>query len=230
MRILIIEDERKVAQFLRKGFQSEGFAVDAAADGAEGRKLALTGSYDAIILDLMLPRIDGMTLLEELRREHIETPVLILSARGEVEDRVKGLNLGADDYLAKPFSFAEVLARVRAIMRRKGGDTRGSVLELGDLRMDLLTRSVTRGGKEVSLTNKEYELLEYLLRNKGRVVSRVILTEHIWDMGFDSETNVVDVLVNRLRRKVDDAFSEKLIQTVRGVGYVLKDTQGAANA
>jgi len=223
MRILIIEDERKVAQFLKKGFQAEAFAVDAAPDGAEGRRLALTGSYDAIILDLMLPKIDGMTLLDEIRREHVETPVLILSARGEVDDRVKGLNLGADDYLAKPFSFAEVLARVRAIMRRRAGDVKSSVLELSDLRMDLLTRSVTRAGKELSLTNKEYELLEYLLRNKGRVVSRVILTERIWDMGFDSETNVVDVLVNRLRRKVDDPFPRKLIQTVRGVGYVLKD-------
>jgi len=227
MRILIIEDERKVAQFLQKGFQSEAFSVDIAPDGAEGRKFALTGSYDAIILDLMLPKIDGMALLEELRRERIETPVLILSARGDVEDRVKGLNLGADDYLAKPFSFAEVLARVRAILRRRGGEARSSVLELGDLRMDLLARSVTRGGKELSLTNKEYELLEYLLRNRGRVVSRVILTEHIWDMGFDSETNVVDVLVNRLRRKVDDPFPGKLIQTVRGVGYVLKDGDNA---
>ncbi|HUI10162.1 MAG TPA: response regulator transcription factor [Bacteroidota bacterium] len=230
MRILIIEDERKVAQFLRKGFEAEAFSVDIAPDGAEGRRLALAGSYDALILDLMLPKIDGMTLLEELRRERVDTPVLILTARGEVEDRVKGLNLGADDYLAKPFSFAEVLARVRAILRRSAGDGRSPVLELGDLKMDLPTRSVRRGGRELTLTNKEYELLEYLLRNKGRVVSRVILTEHIWDMGFDSETNVVDVLVNRLRRKVDEGFPRKLIQTVRGVGYVLKDAAGDEHA
>jgi len=230
MRILIIEDERKVAQFLKKGFQSEAFSVDIASDGAEGRRLALTESYDAIILDLMLPTMDGMTLLEEFRREGVDTPVLILSARGDLEDRVRGLNLGADDYLPKPFSFSEVLARVRAILRRSAGDTRGSVLELGDLRMDLLTRSVTRGGREITLTNKEYELLEYLLRNKGRVVSRVVLTEHIWDMGFDSETNVVDVLVNRLRRKLDDGFTEKLVQTVRGVGYMLKEPSGSDHA
>ena len=230
MRILIIEDERKVAQFLRKGFEAEAFSVDIAPDGAEGRRLALAGSYDALILDLMLPKIDGMTLLAELRRERVDTPVLILTARGEVEDRVKGLNLGADDYLAKPFSFAEVLARVRAILRRSAGDGRSPVLELGDLKMDLPTRSVRRGGRELTLTNKEYELLEYLLRNKGRVVSRVILTEHIWDMGFDSETNVVDVLVNRLRRKVDEGFPRKLIQTVRGVGYVLKDAAGDEHA
>jgi len=230
MRILIIEDERKVAQFLQKGFQSEAYTVDIAPDGAEGRRLALAVSYDAIVLDLMLPKVDGMTLLEELRRERIDTPVLILTARGDVEDRVKGLNIGADDYLAKPFSFAEVLARVRAIMRRSAGDTRTSVLELGDLRMDLLTRTVTRGGRSVTLTNKEYELLEYLLRNKGRVVSRVILTEHIWDVSFDTETNVVDVLVNRLRRKVDDGFPEKLIQTVRGVGYQMKDNGGNGHA
>jgi heavy metal response regulator len=223
MRILVVEDERKVALFLKKGFQSEAFAVDIASDGPEGLKLALTASYDAIILDLMLPNMDGMRLLEEIRREGVRTPVLILTARGEVEDRVRGLNLGADDYLPKPFSFSEVVARVRALLRRASFDLRGSVLEAGDLTMNLLTRSVVRAGRAITLTNKEFELLEYLLRNKGRVVSRVTLTEHIWDMDFDSETNVVDVLVNRLRRKIDDGFTGRMIHTVRGVGYVLRE-------
>ncbi len=223
MRVLIVEDEHKVAQFLEKGFLSEAFAVDLAFDGRQGLNLALATAYDAIVLDLMLPGMDGMTVLGELRREGVHTPVLILTARSDVEDRVRGLNLGADDYLPKPFSFSEVLARVRALIRRSSSDMRGSVLEVGDVRMDLLTRSVTRAGREITLTNKEFQLLEYLLRNKGRVVSRVTLTEHIWDMDFDSETNVVDVLVNRLRRKIDDGFAGKTIHTVRGVGYVLRE-------
>ena len=223
MRVLIVEDEVKVARFLEKGFRAEAFAVDLAIDGPQGLHLALTAAYDAIILDLMLPKMDGMKVLEELRRQGVHTPVLILTARSDVEDRVRGLNLGADDYCPKPFSFSEVLARVRALIRRSSADVRGSVLEIGDLRMDLLTRSVTRAGREITLTNKEFQLLEYLLRNKGRVVSRVTLTEHIWDMDFDSETNVVDVLVNRLRRKIDDGFQGKSIRTVRGVGYVLKE-------
>jgi len=223
LRILIIEDERKVAQFLKKGFQAEAFAVDIAPDGPGGLGLALAGAYDAIILDLMLPGMDGMNVLENLRNEGIRTPVLILTARSDVEDRVRGLNVGADDYLPKPFSFSEVLARVRALLRRSSPDLRGSVLEAADVRMDLLARSVTRSGKEIALTTKEFELLEYLLRNRGRVVSRVTLTEHIWDQDFDSETNVVDVLVNRLRRKVEDGFPGRLIHTVRGVGYVLRE-------
>ena len=223
MRVLIVEDEHKVAQFLEKGFRSEAFSVDLAFDGQQGLHLALTTAYDAIVLDLMLPAMDGMKVLEELRRENVHTPVLILTARSDVDDRVRGLNLGADDYLPKPFSFSEVLARVRALIRRSSPDVRGSVLEAGDLRMDLLTRSVRRADREITLTNKEFQLLEYLLRNKGRVVSRVTLTEHIWDMDFDSETNVVDVLVNRLRRKIDDGFQGKSIRTVRGVGYVLRE-------
>jgi len=227
MRVLIVEDERKVAQFLKKGFQSEAFAVDIASDGAEGARLALSEAYDAIILDLMLPKINGIELLEEIRREGVDTPILILTAKSEVEDRVKGLNAGADDYLPKPFSFSEVLARVRAIVRRSSADVRSSVLEMGDIRMDLLTRSVVRGSKPITLTNKEFELLEYLLRNKGRVLSRVTLTEHIWDMDFDTETNVVDVLVNRLRRKLEEGFATKVIHTIRGVGYSMKESSDA---
>jgi heavy metal response regulator len=224
MRILIVEDEKKVSQFLKKGFQAEAFSVDVATDGEQGLSLARGEPYDAIILDVMLPRKDGIQVLRELRQSRVTTPVLILSARSEVEDRVQGLNLGADDYLPKPFSFSEVLARVRAIVRRKSTDMRTSVLTIADLRVDLLSRRVERGGREVSLTAKEFELLEYLLRNKGRVLSRPILMEHIWDMNFDSETNVVDVLINRLRRKLDDESAVKLIRTVRGAGYVLKDT------
>ncbi len=223
MRILIVEDERKVSQFLKKGFQAESISVDVAADGEQGLSLARMGTYDAIILDVMLPRKDGIELLRELRQSRVTTPVLILSARNELEDRVQGLNLGADDYLPKPFSFSEVLARVRAIVRRKSTDVRSSLLSIADLRIDLLSRSVVRGDKEISLTTKEFEMLEYLLRNKGRVLSRAILTERIWDMNFDSDTNVVDVLINRLRRKIDDGFSPKLIHTVRSVGYVLKE-------
>ena len=227
MRVLIVEDERKVAQFLKKGFQSEAFAVDIAPDGSEGLRLAMSNTYDAIVLDVMLPKMSGLEVLEELRRQRITTPILILTARSDVEDRVKGLNSGADDYLPKPFSFSEVLARVRAIMRRTSADVRGSVLEMGDVRMDLLNRSVARGTKPITLTNKEFELLEYLLRNKGRVLSRVTLTEHIWDMDFDTETNVVDVLVNRLRRKLEDGFATKVILTIRGVGYVMKESADA---
>jgi heavy metal response regulator len=223
MRILIVEDERKVSQFLKKGFQAESVSVDVAIDGEQGLSLARKGTYDAIILDVMLPKKDGIELLKELRQSKVATPVLILSARNELDDRIQGLNLGADDYLPKPFSFSEVLARVRAIIRRKSTDVQSSLLSIADLRVDLLTRAVVRSEKEISLTTKEFELLEYLLRNKGRVLSRAILTERIWDMNFDSETNVVDVLINRLRKKIDDDFSPKLIHTVRGVGYVLKE-------
>jgi heavy metal response regulator len=224
MRILIVEDEKKVAQFLKKGFQAESFSVDIAADGERGSFLARTEPYDAIILDMMLPRKNGIEVLQEIRRAKVTTPVLMLTVKSDLEDRVTGLNLGADDYVPKPFAFSEVLARVRALSRRKSTDVLASQLTIGDLRMDLLSRRVTRGGKEISLTNKEFELLEYLLRNKRRVLSRVILTEHIWDMNFDSETNIVDVVINRLRRKLDDGFPTKLIQTVRGVGYVLKES------
>jgi heavy metal response regulator len=223
VRILIIEDEAKVAEFLRKGFQAESFSVDIASDGEQGSLLARSEPYDAIILDVMLPRKDGIQVLKEIRRNKVTTPVLMLTVKSDLEDRVEGLNLGADDYLAKPFAFSEVLARVRALLRRGSPDLQSSLLEIADLRMDLLTRRVTRAGREIPLTNKEFQLLEYLLRNKGRVLSRVILTEHIWDMSFDSGTNPVDVLINRLRRKLEDDFGAKLIHTVRGVGYVARE-------
>ncbi len=223
MRILIVEDEKKVATFLQKGFQAEAFSVDIAADGTRGAQLARSGAYDAIILDVMLPGRTGIEILKELRTVDTATPVLMLSARSELEHRVEGLNLGADDYLPKPFAFSEVLARVRALLRRKSPDIQGSTLAAADLRMDVLSRKVRRGDRDIVLTNKEFEVLEYLLRNKGRVLSRVLLTERIWDMNFDSETNIVDVVINRLRRKIDDGFPVKLIQTVRGVGYVLKE-------
>jgi heavy metal response regulator len=230
MRILIVEDEKKVWQFLKKGLQAEAFSVDVATDGEQGLSLARGEPYDAIILDVMLPKKDGIEVLRELRQSRVTTPVLILSARNEVEDRVEGLNLGADDYLPKPFSFSEVLARVRAIVRRKSADVQSSVLTMADLKVDLLSRRVERGSREIVLTSKEFELLEYLMRNKGRVLSRPILMEHIWDMNFDSETNVVDVLINRLRRKVDDEFTVKLIHTVRGAGYVLKESADESSA
>jgi two-component system, OmpR family, copper resistance phosphate regulon response regulator CusR len=230
MRILIVEDERKVALFLKKGFQAESYSVDIAADGAQGLQFALKNSYDAIILDVMLPKMNGLDVLRELRANSDTTPVLVLSVKADVEHRIHGLNLGADDYLPKPFSFSEVLARTRAIMRRASTDAQGTSLSLADLRVDLLGRTVERSGQPIVLTNKEFEVLEYLLRNKGRVLSRIILTEHIWDMHFDSETNVVDVVINRLRRKLDDDFSPKLIHTVRGVGYVLKDTSDVHSA
>jgi heavy metal response regulator len=223
MRILVVEDERKVGQFLKKGLQAESYSVDLAQDGAEGSFLARTEPYDAIILDVMLPKKNGFEVLKEIRAEGVRCPVLMLTAKSEVGDRVEGLNLGADDYLPKPFSFSEVLARIRALVRRAGADAQTSVLTIADLTVDVLTRKVQRAGKPVSLTAKEFQLLEYLLRNKGRVLSRVILTEHIWDMNFDSDTNIVDVLVNRLRRKIDDEASVRLIHTVRGVGYVLKE-------
>jgi two-component system, OmpR family, response regulator len=230
MRILIVEDERKVALFLKRGFQAEAYSVDIATDGVQGLRLALGNTYDAIVLDVMLPKLDGMGVLQKLRACGSTTPVLVLSAKADLEYRVQGLNVGADDFLSKPFAFSEVLARVRAILRRASMDVRHSTLSLSDLRVDLVTRSVKRSGHEIVLTNKEFELLEYLLRNKGRVLSRIILTEHIWDMHFDSETNIVDVVINRLRRKLDDDFSPKLIHTVRGVGYVLKESSNEGSS
>ena len=230
MRVLIVEDERKVAQFLKKGFQAESYSADIAADGEQGLRMALTPAYDAIILDVMLPRVNGLEVLRELRKVGVKTPVLMLSVKADVENRIEGLNLGADDYLPKPFAFSEVLARIRALIRRASADSQGTTLTVADLRLDLLSRSVERAGQKIALTNKEFEVLEYLVRNKGRVLSRVIMTEHIWDMNFDSETNIVDVLINRLRRKIDDAFSPKLIHTVRGVGYVLRESTNGDSA
>jgi two-component system copper resistance phosphate regulon response regulator CusR len=223
MKILIIEDENKVAEFLRKGFSAEAYSVEIAADGTTGSRLARSEMFDVIILDLMLPGKDGITVLGEIRAAKVGAPVLILSSKSDVEDRVSGLNLGADDYVPKPFAFSELLARVRSLLRRKSPGLADSVLRVADLRMDLLSRKVERAGAPLALTNREFEVLEYLMRNKGRVVSRVVLTERVWDMDFDSGTNVVDVVINRLRRKIDDDFEPKLLRSVRGVGYALRD-------
>jgi heavy metal response regulator len=221
MRILVVEDEKKVVRFIRRGLEQEGYAVDVALDGIEGQHYAETHDYDAIILDIMLPKKTGLDVLKELKDREIKAPILLLTARDSVEDRVKGLDLGADDYLTKPFAFEELLARLRALMRRAGYGT--AVMNFSDLSLDTVTRKAKRGDKEVSLTLKEYALLEFLLRNPNRVLSRTIIAEHVWDQSFDSETNVVDVYINHLRNKVDDDPSKRLIHTVRGVGYVLKE-------
>jgi two-component system, OmpR family, response regulator len=222
MRVLLVEDDQKIASFVIKGLEQAGFAVDHAADGEDGLHLALNEAYDAAIIDLMLPKLDGLSLIEELRRQQITTPVIILSARRSVADRVKGLQTGSDDYLVKPFSFSELLARVQALIRRGRGAAHPTRLTVADLVMDLLAREVTRGGDKIDLQPREFALLEYLMRQAGRVVSKTMILEHVWDYNFDPQTNVVDVLICRLRTKVDRDFEPKLIQTIRGVGYVLK--------
>jgi two-component system OmpR family response regulator len=222
MRVLVVEDDAKIAAFIIKGLEQAGFAVDHAADGQDGLHLALSEAYDAAIIDLMLPRLDGLSLIEELRRQQITTPVIILSARRTVADRVRGLQTGSDDYLVKPFSFSELLARVQALIRRGSGAAHPTRLTAADLVMDLLAREVTRGGEKIDLQPREFALLEYLMRQAGRVVSKTMILEHVWDYSFDPQTNVVDVLICRLRTKVDRDFEPKLIHTIRGVGYVLK--------
>lgn len=220
MRILVVEDEKKVAGFIKRGLAQEGYAIDTASDGMEGQELAEANKYDAIILDIMLPKKSGLEVLKDIKDRGVEAPVLLLTARDTVEDRVSGLNLGADDYLTKPFAFEELVARVKALLRR--GGSASSVLQFEDLSLDPVTRKATKGDEEIELTLKEYALLEYFLRNPERVLSRAIIAEHVWDQNFDSETNVVDVYINHLRNKVDTDDSKKLIHTVRGVGYVLK--------
>jgi len=224
MRVLIVEDDREIATFVARGLREAGFAVDQVSDGREGLAMALQEAYDALIVDIMLPGMDGFTLIEELRRKNVATPVLILSAKRSVEDKVRGLQTGSDDYLTKPFSFSELLARVRALIRRSSSSSASgsSSLSAGDLTMDLLSRRVTRGGREIELRPREFALLEYLMRNAGNVVSKTMILEHVWDYRFDPQTNVVDVLVHRLRGKIDRGFEEKLIHTVRGAGYVLQ--------
>jgi heavy metal response regulator len=219
VRVLVLEDEPRVRSFVERGLKEAGFAVDAAADGEEGLRLGLVHPYDAIVLDLMIPRLDGLGVLRKLREGGRKTPVLILSARDEVEDRVRGLDAGADDYLPKPFAFAELLARLRALLRR--GTTLPSVIEVGDLQIDVVGRVVERAGRRIDLTAKEFSLLEYLARHAGEVVTRTMISEHVWDMNFDSSSNVVDVYIRYLRRKIDEPFGRKLIHTRRGVGYVL---------
>ncbi|MBI5492138.1 MAG: response regulator transcription factor [Deltaproteobacteria bacterium] len=225
MRILIIEDEKKVAAFIKRGLEQESYAVDVVEDGVEGQHYAEVNEYDAIILDIMLPKKSGLEILRELKASGVKAPVLLLTARDTVEDRVKGLNVGADDYLTKPFAFEELLARLRVLMRR--GSYGSPVLKFADLSLDPATRKARRGKIEVELTVKEYALLEYLLRNPNRVLTRTLIAEHVWDQTFDSETNVVDVYINHLRSKIDTKdFTRKLIHTVRGVGYVMKEEQG----
>ena len=223
MRILVVEDDKKIASFVIKGLKASGFAVDHATDGEEGLHLALTESYDAAIIDIMLPKLDGLALIENIRKDKINTPVIILSAKGSIDDRVRGLQTGSDDYLPKPFAFSELLARVQALIRRSTGTAEPTTLTLGDLTMDLLAREVYRTGKKIELQPKEFSLLEYLMRNAGKVVSKTMIMEHVWDYHFDPQTNVVEARVSRLRDKIDKGFGDKLIHTVRGVGYVLKE-------
>ena len=222
MRVLVIEDDNKIASFVVNGLKQNGFAVDHASDGERGLALAGAVTYDAAVLDIMLPKLDGLSLLRQLRQEKILVPVLILSAKASVDDRVKGLQAGGDDYLTKPFAFSELLARVQALIRRATRIAEPTKLSAGDLTMDLLTREVTRNGQKIELQSREFALLELLLRHPGRSVTKTMILEHLWDYSFDPQTNVVDVLVHRLRAKVDKDFSVKLIHTIRGVGYVVK--------
>jgi heavy metal response regulator len=222
MRILVIEDEKKVAQFLKQGLEEEHYVVDVAYDGDRGEFLASTEHYDLIILDILLPKKNGVFVLRELRGKRVNTPVLMLTAKSSTEDKVEGLDSGADDYLTKPFAFSELVARVRSLLRR-GGSEKSAVLKIADLQLDLVTHKAKRGEKAIELTAKEYALLEYFMRNKNRVLTRTLISEHIWNYNFDTGTNVIDVYINHLRSKVDDGFDKKLLYTVRGVGYVMKD-------
>ena len=225
MRILVIEDEPKLANYLRKGLTESGYVVDVASDGIDGAHLAVHGNYDLVLLDVMLPGIDGFGVLKALRQER-DTPVLMLTARDQVEDKVRGLQEGADDYLAKPFAFSELLARVQALLRRGGAERsiqEVTAFRVADLEVDLIRRKATRSGSRLDLTAKEFALLALLLRRRGEVLSRTVLAEQVWDMNFDSDTNVVEVAVRRLRGKLDDPFENKLLHTVRGMGYVLED-------
>jgi two-component system copper resistance phosphate regulon response regulator CusR len=226
MRLLVIEDEVKLAQYLHKGLSENGHVVDLAHDGIEGRRLATGGEYDLVLLDVMLPGVDGFGVLSAMRQQGRKTPVLMLTARDKVEDRVRGLEGGADDYLVKPFAFSELLARVGALLRRGSGSSaaaQATELRLGDLELDLVARRATRAGQRLDLTAKEFNLLALLLRRRGQILSRTTLAEQVWDMNFDSDTNVVEVAVRRLRAKLDDPFPAKLLHTVRGMGYVLEE-------
>ena len=222
MKILVVEDEPKTGTYLRQGLVEAGFVVDLATDGRDGLHQVLTESYDIAILDVMLPGIDGWQVLRSLREAGNEMPVLFLTARDQIEDRVKGLELGADDYLVKPFAFSELLARVRTLLRRGGTVKDSESLRIADLELDLIRRRVTRAGKRIELTAKEFVLLELLLRRQGEVLPRSLIASQVWDMNFDSDTNVIEVAIKRLRAKVDDGFEPKLIRTVRGMGYVLE--------
>jgi DNA-binding response OmpR family regulator len=223
MRVLVVEDEKKTASFIRKALQAEGFAVDVCHNGDEAWAAARATPFDAIVLDIMLPGRDGLSLLRQLRERQNATPVLLLSARGEVNERVEGLNAGADDYLPKPFVIAELIARVRALGRR-GSETKSPVLRVADLTLDTVTREARRGGNTIELTTREYRLLEFLMRSAGRICGRMAILEKVWDYDFDPGSNLVDVNVMRLREKIDADFERKLLHTVRGIGYVMKET------
>jgi heavy metal response regulator len=224
MKILIVEDEKKVASFLKKGLEQEYYTVDIAHDGKSGLDLALTEDYDLIVLDIMLPMLDGITILREIRNAKMDTPVLMLTAKDSTENKVEGLDSGADDYLAKPFALEELLARVRALIRRKE-KVKNLILSAEDLTLDTQTHKVSRGSIEITLTPKEYSILEYLLRNKNHVVSRMKLTEHVYEYQFDPDTNVIDVYLNKLRNKIDKDYEPKILHTIRGIGYMIKESK-----
>lgn len=223
MRVLLIEDDKKIASFVKKGLEENGFAVDHAEDGENGLYMALLGPYDVLIVDLMLPKRDGLSLIETLRQQKISTPIIILSARRSLEERVQGLQKGSDDYLVKPFAFAELLARIRALLRRGTTNVNSHSLHVGELSLDRLTYTVTRQEKKIDLKPKEFAILEYLMKHLGQVVTRTMLMEHIWNFQFDPTTNVVDVHMCRLRDKIDKPFEHKMIHTIRGIGYVIKE-------
>lgn len=222
MRVLLVEDDEKIADFVRKGLSQSGFAVDRVGSAEEAYPLATGEEYDAAVVDIMLPGEDGLSFIERIRGKGVQTPILILSARRSVDDRVKGLQTGGDDYLVKPFSFTELLARLQALIRRSTRSGVGSKLQVGDVVLDMRTHKVTREGEEIELQPREFTLLEYLMRNEGTVLSRTMILEHVWNYEFDPQTNVVDVLVSRLRSKVDKGFDKNLIHTIRGIGYVFK--------
>ncbi|MBN2223322.1 MAG: response regulator transcription factor [Deltaproteobacteria bacterium] len=222
MRLLVVEDEAKVASFIKRGFEEESYAVDVAVDGEEAVSMVDVYDYDMILLDIMLPKLDGLSVLAHIRQTKKSIPVILLTAKDMVNDKVKGLDMGADDYVTKPFSFEELLARVRALLRR-GRSDESLKLVVDDLELDPVSRKVTRGGQDISLTTKEYSLLEYFMRNPGRILTRTMISEHVWSIKFDTFTNVIDVYINYLRNKIDKDHPKKLLHTVRGVGYMLKD-------
>jgi two-component system, OmpR family, response regulator len=228
VHLLLIEDDQEAAQFLLKGLRESGYTVDHSADGREGLARATEGRYDLIVTDRMLPHIDGLALVQLLRDQGVRAPVLVLSALGTVDDRVQGLKAGGDDYLAKPFAFSELLARIEALLRRSTADSAPTRLKVADLEMDLLRRRVVRGGREIELTAREFKLLEFLLRHAGQVVTRTMLLEGVWDLHFDPQTNLIDVHMSRLRQAVDRGFTRPLIHTVRGAGYVIRDEDQSA--